>query len=428
MKTGDEQMTHEFKSISESKVLDENSKKALQEEMTSRLKDAETAIREEVKAEYAARYQQDMEELVEAVDNFLDESVNKEYTDFYNDKREVIKERAKLTQARHEAKKVYEQKLQDHMKLLEGHIQKQLAKEIKELYEDKKLVEAEKIEVAKKLHETKKLYKRQLAERCNMLEKFVWDQLSKEMTDFYKDKKALVEKRAEMIEKGEKALNEARKTFITKAAGLVEATLENTLKNEMRELKEDIKVSNQNRFGRKLFEAFASEFMTTHLADNTQSKKLMIESQKTQEELANAMNLLKQQKDLLERQNRKVKMLEESSKRNEVLNTLLSPLNKEKKRVMEEMLENTKTERLEEQFNYLLPIVLNNGSKDVKNQAVRPSRSALIESKANRPQSREATGNRRQAYTVLNENVSDEMTQAISNEVAQIRKLSGLKG
>ena len=53
--------------------------------------------------------------------------------------------------------------------------------------------------------------------------------------------------------------------------------VESTVTGELSTLKEDIMLAKENMFGRKIFETFATEFMSSHLAEGTQVSKLSLE-------------------------------------------------------------------------------------------------------------------------------------------------------
>ena len=94
------------------------------------------------------------------------------------------------------------------------------------------------------------------------MENFVVKQLAKELTEFEADKKAVVEQKVKLVAEGKKMIAEAKQRFVSKAADVVEKTVEKSLRSELFQLKDDIKVAKENNFGRKVFEAFAGEYMS----------------------------------------------------------------------------------------------------------------------------------------------------------------------
>ena len=115
------------------------------------------------------------------------------------------------------------------------------------------------------------------------------------------------------------------------------------LSEEMEELKEDLEIVKQNEFGRKIFEAFASTFATSHIDENS-----------TQSKLSDALAKLEEaQKAISKLEESKAVMVREST-----LDKILSPLQGKKKEQMAFILSNVETDRLEEAYNHFIDRVI----------------------------------------------------------------------
>ena len=77
-----------------------------------------------------------------------------------------------------------------------------------------------------------------------------------------------------MIKEGKEVINQTKADFIKTAAKKVEGIMENTIKSELNTLREDIKTAKENTFGRKIFETYAAEFMSSYLNEGTEVSKL----------------------------------------------------------------------------------------------------------------------------------------------------------
>jgi hypothetical protein len=75
---------------------------------------------------------------------------------------------------------------------------------------------------------------------------------------------------------------------LDRATKVVESTVESHLRKELSQLKTDLVEARQNIFGRKLFEAFQSEYMTSYLSDGTKAKQLSNELLSVKAQLAEA--------------------------------------------------------------------------------------------------------------------------------------------
>lgn len=305
----------------------------------------------ELRVEYAKKYEHDRNVLAEAMDKFLSDQLRVELEEFAQDK-------AKLVQERIAVKK----KLKEQAKKLDAFVTSILSEEMAEFRKER---------IA-------------LNEGLKRLENFTIQQLSEEIAEFHKDKQALAEQKVKLVAEGKKTINEAREKFIKRAAKLVEETVTTTLETELKQFKDDIQAARENDFGRRIFESFASEFMTSYLSEGSESKKLKIELQKQAEQLKQlqeSIDAKEKEKALLES---KLAAANDRIQRSQVMGRLLSPLAGEKRQVMKDLLESVQTQELEKAFNKYLPAVLNESSPKVSNSR----RQTLAESV------KEKTGNR----------------------------------
>jgi len=236
------------------------------------------------------------------------------------------------------------------------------------------------------------------------LEKFVIHALAEEIKEFDQDKKAVVETKVKLVAEAKQKLAELQGQFVKRSANLVKEAVANNLGSELAQLKEDIQTARENMFGRRLFEAFASEFAVTHLSENKEFAKLKAELETKDQVIAEGQKTIAEKEALVESKNREVKVITESITRKEKLAELFKPLNKEKADVMSSLLESVQTERLQAAYEKYLPAVLNNSS--VK-KAEKP---VLAESRI------EVTGDK-----------SAKDDADANNNVIEIRRLAGLK-
>jgi hypothetical protein len=348
-------MEKEIKDLLENEVLGEDVKTALQEAFNNKVKAAEQKLQED----YAVRYTNDKAKLVEAIDKMLDDTIRSELNEFAEDRAATIRQRAKLSQATLEAKNMYKSKMVEHAKMLNSFVAKQLKEEIAEFVEDRKTLTAQRREMAKELQTVKESSKRELVTRVNKLEGFVLKQLSEEIAEFHADKKALVEQRVKLAQEGKKKITEAQTKFINRAVVAVDKTLNEVIKSELVQWRDDIKVARQNNFGRRIFEAVAAEYMASYLSEGSEVKKLSRQLQEQKAALSDAQAKINEQTKLVEAANAKVRAAQDRILREETLKELLVPLSRDKKAVMEDMLRDVKTQSLKEAFTRYLPAVVN---------------------------------------------------------------------
>ena len=198
-----------------------------------------------------------------------------------------------------------------------------------------------------------------MKENFKKLENFLLKQLAEEIREFRADKKSLVEQKVKMVAEGKQKLQETKAQFIKRAATIIESKIEKTLRSEIGQFKDDIRVARENEFGRKMFESFAAEFMTSYLNEGTELKKMQKVLEAKEKELSTLTESVKKNKTILESMDTKLKATQDLVERQKVMSELLAPLSKDKKEVMKELLESVQTKNLQSQYNKYLPSVLN---------------------------------------------------------------------
>lgn len=348
-------MEKDFKELLENEVLGDEVKAALQEAFDNKIKAAEQKLQED----YSALYSKDKAVLVEAMDKMLTDAIRAELTEFAEDRSAMIKQRAKMSKATMEARKTYAKMMLEHAKKLDAVIAEQLKSEIAEFVEDRKKLEAQRQEMAKELEEIRESNKKQLVSQISKLENFVLKQLSEEIAEFHADKKALVEQRIKLAKEGKKKIAETQSMFIDRAAKVIDKTLNEVIKNELVQWREDIKVARENNFGRRIFEAVAAEYMASYLSEGSEVKKLSRQLQEQKAALSEAMSKLNEQNKLVESADARIKAANERLHRIQTMNELLAPLSRDKKAIMEDLLKDIKTQNLNEAFQRYFPAVVN---------------------------------------------------------------------
>ena len=362
-----------IKPLVDSGIINEETKAAISEAWDSKLNEARDQIRAEMRNEFAGRYEHDKGVMVEALDKMVSESLQAEIREFADEKAQLSADRVRFNKRMAESAGKFDQ-------FLVG----KLAEEIKELREDRK----------------------QYQNSIKGLEKFVVKSLAEEIQEFAKDKQEVVETKVKLVREAKEKLASLQQQFVAQSAKLVKESVAKNLESEMTQLKEDIQIARENNFGRRLFEAFASEFAITHLNENTQIAQLTQALKEKEQLIAEARTVAAEKAVLVESKDREIKIIKESQEREATLNKLLKPLNKEKQTVMVQLLENVQTEKLNSAFEKYLPAVLNNSTPAA---AQKPA--MLAESRM------EVTGDKTAKVNVEHE----------YNNVVEIKRLAGLK-
>ena len=362
-------MIDALKTLFENDVVSEDIRAQIEEAWNAKVQENRLAATAELREEFAQKYEHDKATMVEAIDALISEKLSEEVAEFVEDRNQLAEAKAKYAIA-----------MRENADLLKGFVMEQLGKEINELHEDQV----------------------RMAENFSKLEEFVVEALAKEIAEFNEDKKDLAETKVRLIREGKEHINKVKAKFIERSAKLVSETVETTLNKEISQLKEDIDTARQNDFGRKLFEAFASEYTTSYLNEKSETAKLLKVLDTKDKQLEEAQAVADEAKALVEAKEAEKQKLVESATRKEILNDLVAPLGKDQREIMTDLLESVQTAKLRSAFDKYLPAVID-GKTPAKQKA------PLTEGK-------EVTGNRE------NTNVSSKA----DGNVIDIKRLAGL--
>jgi len=363
-------MLEALKSLFENNVISEEIKQSIEEAFEARIVEAKEQATQQLREEFAQKYEHDKNVMIEAVDRMLSDQLASEIIEFTEDRKQLSEMKVK-----------YAQKMKGDTAVMKEFVTRQLASEVAELHEDQQV----------------------MASKFGKLEQFVIESLAQEITEFYKDKQDLAETKVRLVREGREQIAKVKQQFVQRAAKMVESVVTQTLSSEITSLKEDIEAARRADFGRKLFEAFASEYSASYLNEKSETAKLLKVIDMKDLAMNEAAQAVVKAEKLLESKQAEIQALKEAQERKAIMNELLAPLNKEQKSIMGELMEGVKTARLNESFEKYLPAVIA-GNAPQKKQA-------LVEAK-------EVTGNK-----ISNTKHSSES----DNNIIDIRKLAGLK-
>jgi len=365
-------MLDALKQLFENNVISEEIQESIEAAWESRITEAREEVAHQLREEFAQKYEHDKGVMIEAIDQMVTDHLSAEIVEFAEDRKALAEMKVKLAQEKKKTAAV-----------MKEFVTRQLASEVAELHEDQVV----------------------MATKFGKLEQFVVEALAQEITEFAQDKQDLAETKVRLIREGKEQLAKVKAQFVQRAAEKVEQVVSEGLRSELHSLKEDIDAARRNDFGRKLFEAFASEYQTSYLSEKSETAKLLKVIDLKELAVSEAQQAAEQAAALLESKEAEIAQLKEAQERKEIMSELLAPLNSEQREIMGELMESVKTSRLNESFEKYLPSVINgNGKAPQKKQA-------LLEAK-------EVTGNK-----ISNTKHSSED----EGNIIDIRRLAGLK-
>lgn len=368
-------MLDAIKPLLDNGIINEDTRTAIAEAWETRISEAKETVRAELREEFSQRYQHDKQVMVEALDKMVTESLTAELSEFAEEKRKLAEDRV-----------AFKSTMVSNAGKFNNFMVSKLSEEIKELRADRK----------------------QYENAISKLEQFTIRALAEEIKEFEADKKAVVETKVRLVAEGKAKLAELQTKFIAQSAIAVKEAVTSSLESELTQLKEDITAARENMFGRRLFEAFATEFAGTHLNENKQIRELQATVAKVTGKLSEAVQVIGTKQALVESTEREVRIIKESAARKDKLAEMLKPLNKEKSAIMRDLLEGVQTAKLQSAYEKYLPAVLNNSSVN----KVAEKSAVLTESRV---------------VEVTGDKTAKTVEYADINNVYEMKRLAGLK-
>ena len=309
----------------ESGAISEDVRNSIQEAWDNKIKENKEVVGAELREEFAKRYEHDKANMIEAIDKMMNEKLSEEITKFVEDRKALAQEKI-----------AYKENVGKHSAKLESFILNKLSEELKELHSDRKGVH----------------------ENFKKMEEFVVGALAKEIKEFHEDKKGVVETKVKLVAEAKKQMAKMKEAFITRSAKVVESAVNKKLAEELKALKEDITSAREINFGKKIFEAFASEYQNSYLNEKSETSKLMKVVDETTLKLKDAEKVIEEKQAVIESKIAESKRQADLMERKEKMAEMLKPLGKEKSEVMSQLLESVSTAKLEASFNKYLPHVM----------------------------------------------------------------------
>ena len=233
---------------------------------------------------------------------------------------------------------------------------------------------------------------------------FVSEALQKELSELKGDIERFRDLEAEMAEK---LVEEKHKLAaevsdeLDQLVDKIDAFFEMRLSEEMDELKEDLEVVKQNEFGRKIFEAFSTEYIKSHYDEDSSAAQLSITESKLEDAEQRIQELEASQSKMI---------------REQKMEKVLAPLTGKKREQMSFVLQNVETNKLEEAYKFFIGRVLKEEVAETQVQEV------IVETVASPEATVLVTGDQAQ----LTEEVAP-VAKTSADSLSQLKRLAGLK-
>lgn len=237
------------------------------------------------------------------------------------------------------------------------------------------------------------------------VEAFVAKKLDEEVGELVDDIERFRDLEAEYAEKIVEEKHSMAQTLSEELDALVDkmdAFFELRLSEEFTELREDLEVVKQNEFGRKIFEAFSTEFNKSYVDEDSIQSQLAASIAKL-DDAQQAISALEESQ---------AKMVREAK-----LDKILAPLNGKKREQMAFVLATVDTVRLEEAYNHFIGRVL---KEDAAPAAVPAARSEAADKKVRLTESTSVV------VTGDESSVTPAKQATAGDKYSQLRRLAGM--
>jgi len=366
-------MLDAIKPLLDSDLVNEETRTQIEEAWESKLVETKEQVRAELREEFAQRYEHDKSVMVEALDRMVTENLTSELEAIQEEKKALAEDRAKFVA-----------RMQESTGNFDKFLVSTLAEEIQEFQADRA----------------------QQAEHVAKIEAFVTEALAKEIIEFQEDRKDVVETKVRLVKEARSKFDEIKTKFIENSSKLVKEAVANNLNAEINQLREDIEAAKANNFGRKIFEAFASEFSASYLNENQEIKDLKHSLEEKEKALTEAKAAIAEKSHIIESKEHEITAINEAAERKDIMADLMKPLNKEKGAVMRDLLESVQTSKLKAAYDRYLPVVLDGAAPKTEKKMVTESRV-------------EKTGDK--------EVKTPQPVEVDTSNIVELRKLAGLK-
>ncbi len=279
-------------------------------------------------------------------------------------------------------------------------------------YQLKEAIESAKAETAADVRA--QLTEQWVTERDALVEAIdskVGDFLDSELSELREDIERFRDLEAEHAEKLVEAKGQMAgelKNDLKELVEKIDSFLEIRIASEIEELREDLEVVKQNEFGRRIFEAFASEF--TRYADIESNDASVEELERRLAETSSQLEESEKKRSKMEREKK--------------LKEVLSPLKGRSKDIMEAILKNVDTDQLDGAYKTFIGRVIRESDEATGSEK---EGKVLAEGASKKPGTKRAVFEDASFVTGDTEVVTESETQRTpAIDMARLRKIAGI--
>lgn len=411
-------------------IEDSKAKSLFESFMNSKLDELKAEARAEAFKEMKKQSDIDKKNLIESLQGITEQTIAEEKKKLDHHRKDLLNQKLALT----EAENTFSKKLADKEMAIQESYDKKLA-EAKKYYEDKyaslkneslKLLEAEKQRLVKKVSEyVNETVKNMIADtrKTNLelnsaiaeLNKFITEQVKIHTKEHRDEMKSLEEARVNFIKETNQKAAEDRKKYIMESAKKISTWVTKVIDDELREFHDDIKLNQQEQWGRKIYECVRNEYAKQFFNEDKYANALSKASAKKLRQAQAIAESAQQKVKELTAQNKVLAESKDAAIREQLITESSSGLPESKKSMLRALIKNIPTDQLKSKMNSYINLIMKENSGNSINKGKNDK--MLAESK-----NRVVTGDNKTFVKPIAENnsIEEEELQNAINELANL--------
>ena len=401
-------------------ITDAKAKMVFENFMNSKLDECKADARAEAFKEMKKQAEVDKKHLVESLQTITEKTIAEQQKKIDYHKSELLKQKLALNEAQNAvSKKVTdsEQAIREEYEAKYASLKSKCDSTIKTIKESAlKLVSNEKAKMARKIekfvnesvHSLAKQYSdktHELNSAISELQNFVTEQVKSHVVEHRAEMKSLEEAKVSFMKETAAKFEADKKKFIKESASKVNKFIVESIEDKYRELHSDIRRSQKNEWGYKIYETVKNEFAKQFFNDNKYANALAKASSKKLRQAKQIVETANKKIEELNRQNKALMESKDAAVREQIILESSNGLPETKKSMLRSLVKDIPTEKLKSKIDSYIPMIM---KENFGNQINRVNGKMLTESK-----NRVVTGDSKPFKPVVKAPVRDEIAEAI---------------
>lgn len=358
-------------------IEDVKAKQIFESFMNSKLEECKADARAEAFKEMKRQADIDKKNLVESLQKITESTIAEQQKKFDYHKSELLKQKLALNEAENAvSKKVAdkEQAIRESYEKKYSDAKAKYEETIKTLKESAlKLVTNEKVKMARKIekfvNESVSMLAKQYSDKTHELnsaitelEKFVTEQVKSHVVEHRAEMKSLEEAKISFMKETAAKFEADKQKFIKESASKVNKFIVESIEDKYRELHADIRRSQKNEWGYKVFESVKNEFAKQFFNEDKYANALAKASSKKLRQAQQIVETANKKIEELTKQNKALMESKNASVREQIILESSNGLPESKKTMLRSLVKDIPTDKLKSKIDSYIPMIMKENS------------------------------------------------------------------